>query len=304
MCFEIRKSMDTKLNNNGHRLLEVCKNNTLFIVNGRLGKDRHVGNYTFRNTSVIDYCIISLDMFEFYKDFEIIELDPLFSDGHCLLRSVLEFHSYTSPQESVKQMPSIRKWQPDKTEDFIRNIDCTKINSLQHFLQNNIPNKDTVNYVTNQIGEIFHETANKTFLLPKRVKGAKRNLITKNKPWFGPQCISARRSYHRARKQFDLNKTPQNRQYLSTSSKMYKRTMNRYINKFRYDSEHKLRSMQSKNPKQYWKFLNSIQSKSNAKCPTIEEFDDYFELLNALGNPQSVPIDPLENTTFDETMTF
>lgn len=140
----------------------------------------------------------------------------------------------------------------------------------------------------------------KLFLLPKRVNGAKRNLSTKNKPWFGSQCKSARRSYHRARKQFDLNKTPQNRQYLSTSSKVYKRTMNRYINKFKYDREHKLRSMQSKNPKQYWKFLNSIQSKSNAKCPTIEEFYDYFEQLNAPGNSQSVPIDPLENMTFDE----
>ncbi|MCG7878877.1 MAG: hypothetical protein N0C90_21475, partial [Candidatus Thiodiazotropha endolucinida] len=146
-----RRSKDTKINNTGYKLLEICKNNNLFIVNGRLGRDRQIGNFSFRNTSVIDYCIISSDMFELYQDFEIIEMDPLFSDGHCLLRSVLKFSSNLSQEEPLQQMPSKRKWQPDKLEDFTHNIDCTKIRSLQHILQNNSLSKETINYVTGQI---------------------------------------------------------------------------------------------------------------------------------------------------------
>jgi hypothetical protein len=40
-------------------LLEFCKGNSLFIVNGRVGKDKNIGRFTCRNDSVVDYCISS-----------------------------------------------------------------------------------------------------------------------------------------------------------------------------------------------------------------------------------------------------
>ncbi|MEW8542872.1 MAG: reverse transcriptase family protein, partial [Candidatus Thiodiazotropha sp.] len=63
-------------------------------------------------------------------------------------------------------------------------------------------------------------------------------------------------------------------------SKEYKCTMNRYINKYKHNREYELRNMQSKNPKQYWKFLNSIKEKSNTRCPPLDDFYEYFEKLN------------------------
>ena len=35
-----RKSMDKKKNNNGYKLIEICKNHNLIILNGRYGKDK------------------------------------------------------------------------------------------------------------------------------------------------------------------------------------------------------------------------------------------------------------------------
>lgn len=52
-----RKSMDKHTNNNGFKLLDICKNNNLFILNGRLDNDMDVGKFSFRNTSVIDYIL-------------------------------------------------------------------------------------------------------------------------------------------------------------------------------------------------------------------------------------------------------
>ena len=57
--------------------LVYAKNNNLFLVNDRIGCDTGVGNYTFRNMSVLDYCIVSLNMFEFYQDFEVVEMDTV-----------------------------------------------------------------------------------------------------------------------------------------------------------------------------------------------------------------------------------
>ena len=55
-----RNSQDGVCNNEDNSLLETCKSNNLFILNGRYGKDKK-GAYTFKNTSIIDYAILSAE---------------------------------------------------------------------------------------------------------------------------------------------------------------------------------------------------------------------------------------------------
>lgn len=214
------------------------KNNNLFIANGRFGSDKAVGNFTFRNTSVLDYCIVSSHMFEFYKEFEIIEMDPLFCDGHSLLRSVLKFESIYSHEEPSPPCQSTKpKWIPENTNDFIHNIDNVKINSLIQSLENNNTSKIIINDVTNGIGEIFDTATTRTF--PVHKYWNKSQCKGSNKPWFGSHCKVARRKYHIAKKKYNLHKTVENRRFLRTMSKEYKCTMNRYINKYKHDREYK-----------------------------------------------------------------
>ena len=73
-----RISHDTVCNNEGNALLEICKSNNLCILNGRCGKDKNLGSFTFKHTSVIDYSITTVDTFKFIDDFEVTELDSLF----------------------------------------------------------------------------------------------------------------------------------------------------------------------------------------------------------------------------------
>ena len=54
-----RVSQDMKTNNNGYKLIDICRNNNLFILNGRFGKDKNLGKFTFRDQSLIDYTICS-----------------------------------------------------------------------------------------------------------------------------------------------------------------------------------------------------------------------------------------------------
>jgi hypothetical protein len=68
-------------NRYGNMLLEFCKGNSLFIVNGRVGKDKHIGRFTCRNASVVDYCISSPYFFKSFKDFDILDSSKLYSDG-------------------------------------------------------------------------------------------------------------------------------------------------------------------------------------------------------------------------------
>jgi hypothetical protein len=52
-----RNSMDTVKNCYGNKLLELCRGNSLFLLNGRVGEDQHEGRLTCKISSTVDYCL-------------------------------------------------------------------------------------------------------------------------------------------------------------------------------------------------------------------------------------------------------
>ena len=70
-------------NNYGYRLMELCKSLDVHIVNGRCGADSYIGRQTCKHSSVIDYVIMSAELFPCIHSFEVLEFDPLLSDIHC-----------------------------------------------------------------------------------------------------------------------------------------------------------------------------------------------------------------------------
>ena len=80
-----RNSMDTKNNNYGNTLSDLCKYNNMYILNGRVGEDRHVGIVTCKNYSVVDYCIGTSNLLGLVDDLCVLEFSSLFSDVHCPL---------------------------------------------------------------------------------------------------------------------------------------------------------------------------------------------------------------------------
>ena len=79
-----RHSQDKHTNNNGYKLTDLCKNNNLFILNGRFDGVKNVGKFTFRQSSVIDYIIASADMFQHLRSFNVLETDPVSAMGIAL----------------------------------------------------------------------------------------------------------------------------------------------------------------------------------------------------------------------------
>ena len=70
-------SMDTVVNTSGTKLIEICLCSDSKLVNGRIGDDAGIGNYTFMSPngcSVIDYDVCSCDLFPFISDFIVHDL--------------------------------------------------------------------------------------------------------------------------------------------------------------------------------------------------------------------------------------
>ena len=77
-----RTNMDTKVNNNGRSLIEMCNVHDLCIVNGRFGSDKNIGNTTCADVSTIDYVICTPDLFPKITDFTIDTFCDSLSDIH------------------------------------------------------------------------------------------------------------------------------------------------------------------------------------------------------------------------------
>jgi hypothetical protein len=70
-------------------LVEEKKNNliqsfchikyTLYIANSRIGSDANIGERTYKDATVVDYLILSSNLFSLITNFEIDEFVPLYS---------------------------------------------------------------------------------------------------------------------------------------------------------------------------------------------------------------------------------
>jgi hypothetical protein len=73
-----------------HVLIEFCRNNNMIICNGRVGKDKGVGEFTCKHSSVVDYYIVSPNGLKIINSFSILEPSKLFSDVHSPLSLTLK----------------------------------------------------------------------------------------------------------------------------------------------------------------------------------------------------------------------
>lgn len=279
-----RKSMDKKKNNNGDKLIEICKNNSLIILNGRYGKDKNIGRMTFRDISVLDYSIASVQGLHLLSDFEIIELDSLFSDGHALLSFKLNIEQNTPKTHVTNQRTRERvpKWNEKDGHKFIENVNVEKIRAIEQQLNIQITahemDQNFMDNISSQLSNIFLDSANVTF---KTATSNKRR-EQRNKPWFGPACKTARRKYNNAKKKFNVHRSNETRRNLLSASKNYKGIMNKFINKYNKENESKLRNMQRKQPKDYWKYLNSLKNKKNIEKPDLSVLYEHFKAMNSV----------------------
>jgi len=162
-----RCSQDQRTNTHGIRLIELCRNNNLFILNGRLFKDRHLGSFTFRDKSTIDYVIASAECFEFITEFEITVTDSLFSDGHSGLSFQIQITKPAVETDDRTQKPIRPLWKSDLQNSFVNNLDQDEINSLITLLQTSPSQPDTITRVTEDLASVFTNAADLTFPKPK-----------------------------------------------------------------------------------------------------------------------------------------
>ena len=268
-----RCSKDNVTNAHGLRLIELCRNNNLFILNGRMGNERF-GDYTFKDRSVIDYAIAKANLFENILDFSIFKPDPLLSDGHSMIKVI--FASKKIPLKCTNLNRKRVRWENNKANEFLNNIDVAQIIDLSNQLNTFPQSQNTVEHITSELTSLFSSSADATFTQPSHSPR-----INNRRPWFGPACKRARKTYHRARTKYNRHPSEYNKTNLKNASKAYKRTIYQYVREYKHAQATKLRNMKTSNPKHYWNFLKKMKPKSKSTpSPTLNDFYEHFKNVN------------------------
>ena len=210
-------------------------------------------------------------------NFEINEFCPLYSDAHNAIKFSLKGNIIpTRGTTSSHPNDKYKRWEESKKDLFLENLDQNKVNEILNTL-NDItqPSKDSINAIMTKIEGIFKTTRNNTFSKQKVIHHNNKT-STNSKPWFNNKCQQAQQKYHLARRMFKINRTHQNHRELLTSSKTYKREINKSITNYKRMMRNKLRQMKQKSPKDFWNYVNSLNRKTNNSDIKLDSLFDFF----------------------------
>ena len=196
------ENIDIHCNNYVYKFIEFCRNNNLFIVNGRIGENK----LTCKDSSTVDYVVCNAFLFKLFKGYIIHDYSNLYSDVHCpitfeICKNTVEIQQEHSSADATKSHLFV--WDPEKCTAFENNIDNSKVHDVYSVIkelrsQPSVDEND-VNKVTDAICNILITSAGKT--LKKRNNSCKiTSMNTSNKPWFNKSCRTARRKFHLAKR--------------------------------------------------------------------------------------------------------
>jgi hypothetical protein len=174
------------------------------MVNGRVGTDGGIGSLTCKNSSVVDYAVVSYDIFALVEDFAVLEFDNVFSDVHCPIELMLVMVSEKNVElveEDISKVSSNCKfkWKNNKKEEFVGDLNANQIldtldNDLNDLLLRvDEVSKDDMNTIVKKINRVLLDSAEKFGMRTNKKQGGSFQQ-NNNKPWFNEHCKKKKKS--------------------------------------------------------------------------------------------------------------
>ncbi|CAG2205782.1 unnamed protein product [Mytilus edulis] len=183
-----RCSKDVTKNSYGNQLLDMCKNNNLFILNGRVNGDKE-GMFTCRQSSVVDYFICTYPLLYCINEMLVHDFSSLYSDVHSPLSLTMLFKQTCAIDKNInvetcadQNVKKINKWDTEKENEFVESIDRNKLSELEselNMLETSILAKENIDKVVEQVNAIILESAEK--VLGSHYKGGNKHYDKKKK---------------------------------------------------------------------------------------------------------------------------
>ena len=289
-----RTNKDTNMNNYGYRMLDFCKCNNLYILNGRTAKDKDKGICTCKGVSTIDYFLCSSQIIPLINDFYVNDFSQILSDAHCPVSLEIKLQlpceqEHVNNHSSSDESKRVKLWDETLKDEFLYNIDLNAFDKINENisclrLERNITQND-IDCIVESFNKVIITSAEKSFGTYKI--SDQSNASSKPLSWFGRKCTKARKQFHTARFQYKLRKSFENKERLKTASKSYKYIVKSSHTKFQQNNIANIRSLKYCNPKKYWKLLNG--KKKDSVAAEAESLFQHFKNINFDENLENMP---------------
>ena len=249
-----RFNNDKTVNNNGYKLMDLCRNHDLKIVNGRFGLDSGLGEYTRikpNGSSIVDYAITSTSLLQMISFLKVDLSDKCLSDVHCPINLNISFkcHKPINDNQSIDiydenlygefNFDGVKNcWTPEHCKLYPNAFEESILCSLEETI-GKLDAKNTTQADMNNIASLLNEKMidsaitigackkmnNKAIHQPQK----KRKL---NKPWFDINCETAKKEYSKVLKRYKSRTAVIYQAEVINKYKAYKRTIRKASNKY------------------------------------------------------------------------
>ena len=270
-----RKNEDYKVvNNNGRKLIEMCKCQELCIVNGRIGSDKSIGQKTCDNKSTIDYVICTPDLFPDIADFTVDNFCPLISDKHNPIHTTINTarnRGQISNSNAENQTSDIQthhmtcNWDNSKKDEFQKSFNMSKVEELDlklSALSLSEINQNCIENISMELKNILLEPATTTGMYKRRKKNPKTGKAKMKKTWFNADCRTSKKNYMKFKKSLSKPLNDSDRAALKKASKQHKKLLRKIKRRYGKSFNHRLRNLKKYDPRELWRVLND-DCKSN-----------------------------------------
>ena len=272
-----RVSLDSACNAFGNKLLNLCKECSILIVNGRMEPGQFTCFNFSRNrpaASVVDYLIVNSNIYSCINRFNVLELNE-FSD-HCPLEYDL-ICSFTDADNSLNSSYDRIIW--DETCDATHLAGMLNTNKhLFDEIVNNLDNDSVdidsrINDLSTLIFDISFKLHGKTFNSRKV-----NNTQVKKSLWFDDTCKHYKKIFYDCKRRYKDDPTDENQlSFLTARSqfcKIKRKTKLKYFN----NEKNMLSFLGKTNPRKFWKFINKYKKSSSSVNNEVdkEDFKTHF----------------------------
>jgi hypothetical protein len=314
-----RANMDCKSNNYGSSIIDMCKNLGMFIINGRVGKDKGIGKLTCKNKSVVDYGIATPELVPLIVNFEVLDFCEILSDVHCPLIVTLQgvpekqdMNKEVKKEIKTKVYVQRTQWQPSKKDDFVSLLNDERIHALNDDIAQLKPitvKQSDMNNIYNELCNIIMDSGYATQTIKNVQAGKVRRRMQNKEEWFNDECESMRKQFNRAKNEDKRLKSDGSKYNRRRASNDYKMAVKKCKREYKNDFIKSLKMLKGKDPKEYWKLLTRNSKGKETNDITIDDFCNHFKNLSTVqtdGNDESLDINSLtvnENVQLNKLFT-
>ena len=287
-----RRSFDLSVNAFGHKLISLCKEHDLKIVNGRL----EPGRFTYLSScgaSLVDYFITQTKNYSNISSLNVHDLSE-FSD-HCIIEICFEFA--LKPNNADTNSYDKITWDSSKRDTLLITLEH-KRHLFDEAANLSCANAAEIDTKTKQLTDLMYDACFSVF--GKTVTGVNRKVpdVQKKAPWFDEDCRATKASFLNAKRVFRDNtfSTARKESFLEARKK-YALAKRKARRKFDQSERARYSNMGKNSPKQFWRTINNLRKGKQTKTQPIgiDEFAEHFKRISNISNITNHAFDPNPN---------